>query len=108
MKYMDFNGLDSAFDVNPIYFWSYAHQTFLVSMSHPSFTHIYIYIYMRRDQVTTFFELQQALFTFSKSKSSIQTVRCDLYNKMCLDQILHFLEFFYYLLIWVQNSMVLI
>ena len=38
MKYMDFNSLDSAFDVDPIYFWSYTHQTFLVSMSHPSFT----------------------------------------------------------------------
>ena len=43
MKYMDFNGLDSAFDVDPIYFWSMSHQTFLVSMSHPSFT-LYIYI----------------------------------------------------------------
>ena len=38
MKYMDFNGLDSAFDVDPIYFWSMSHQTLLVSMSHPSFT----------------------------------------------------------------------
>ena len=42
MKYMDFNGLDSAFDVDLIYFGSYAHQTFLVSMSHPSFTLIII------------------------------------------------------------------
>ena len=40
---MDFNNLDLTFDVDPIYFWSYAHQTFLVSMSHPSFT-LYIYI----------------------------------------------------------------
>ena len=44
MKYMDFNGLDSTFDVDPIYFGSYAHQTFLVSMSHPSFTQKLIYI----------------------------------------------------------------
>ena len=42
MKYIDFNGLDSAFDVDPIYFGSYAHQTFLVSMSRPSFTLFFV------------------------------------------------------------------
>ena len=48
MKYKDFNGLDSVFEVGPIYFWSCAHQTLLVSTSHPSFTLLYyiiLYIY---------------------------------------------------------------
>ena len=37
MKYVDLNSLDSTFEVDPIYFWSCAHQILLVSTSHPNF-----------------------------------------------------------------------
>ena len=40
MKYMDFNGLNLSFKADLIYFWSCAHQTLLVSMSHPSFAQL--------------------------------------------------------------------
>ena len=41
MKYLDFNDLDSAFEVDLIYFWSCAHQTFTLSLCSLS---IYIHL----------------------------------------------------------------
>ena len=47
-------------------------------------TGIYIYIYIYEEE-SSYNKLLQPFSTFSKSKSSIQTVRCDIYNEICLE-----------------------
>ena len=44
-----------------------------------------------------------AIFSRVMSKQQIQTIRCLIYIKMCLETILYFLEFFYYLLRWFES-----
>ena len=91
---MDFNGLDSAFDVDPIYFWSMSHQISW-GACHTLALLVFIYISIHIQQLSMTRSFTHVRNIHTKDYEVFIHVRNNLYNSKSDTSSIHLKSLFY-------------